>query len=432
MDNHNWWKENQLGGILTSLRGWEEREQKKRQNLQIHCTIPSLCTGQTPPLATPTHQYILSTGGSAVSLNSTATSAKQTQEGPCQAAACPLPPQQREYAGRDVPSLFPLQPNKRTAPVSHNHTLHYPASWTPELSSCVFHAWLESYLHSYRTHYKVLKKMGTQTYNNLTSGLTEGLAARWGSVHSYGSNIYQGTDLAFICIQVLWSTSARAACSHIPARIWASGAAPASTAGIHPGRANPATSCYCSEKQQTLKRRKNPSLPPPFPKGIRTTLQQLEVEPFNLVQRTLSVSTILSQPDFLQSCFPEPAGSLGRRSTKGLFWVPALCSQVLTAEHTPWRPGSVCGTAPSHTWNEKFHPHPAVMEPFCINWSDTPLLLLHLLKAVLSLRCASRQLASWAAANSWNFTLQSCHSRHVLMETTGEHSFQAQSPPYGQ
>lgn len=84
--------------------------------------------------------------------------------------------------------------------MSHNHTLHYPASQKLWLSSCMFHAWLESYLHSYRTHYKLLKEKGTQTYNNLTSGLTEGLAAQRGSVHSHGSNIYQGTDLAFICI----------------------------------------------------------------------------------------------------------------------------------------------------------------------------------------------------------------------------------------
>lgn len=83
MDNQNWWKENQLGSILTSLSGWEERgKQKQKQNLQIHCTVPSLCKGQTSPLATLTHQYILSTGGSAVSHNPAATSAKQTQEAP--------------------------------------------------------------------------------------------------------------------------------------------------------------------------------------------------------------------------------------------------------------------------------------------------------------------------------------------------------------
>lgn len=34
-----------------------------------------------------------------------------------------------------------------------------------------------------------------------------------------------------------------------------------------------------------------------------------------------------------------PTGCLDRRSTKGLFWALALCSQVLTAEHTPHRGG---------------------------------------------------------------------------------------------
>lgn len=114
----------------------------------------------------------------------------------------PQPPSLWRRTNRQVetcPDSSHFNVTREAAPVSHNHTVHYPASPTLWLSSCTFHAWLESYLYSHRTHYKLLKENGTQTYNNLTSGLTEGLAAHRGSVHSHGSNIYQGTDLAFIC-----------------------------------------------------------------------------------------------------------------------------------------------------------------------------------------------------------------------------------------
>lgn len=83
---------------------------------------------------------------------------------------------------------------------------------------------------------------------------------------------------------LLWSTSTWAACSQVPAQIWASGAAPAITAGIHPGKAIPATSCHCSKNQQTLRKRKNLSLLPHFPKGKWTAPQRLgeEVQLLNL------------------------------------------------------------------------------------------------------------------------------------------------------
>lgn len=81
----------------------------------------------------------------------------------------------------------------------------------------------------------------------------------------------------------LWSTSTWAACSQVPAWIWASGAAPAITAGIHPVKAKPATSCHCSENQQTLRKEKNLSLLSHFPKGEWATPQWLdEVQRFNL------------------------------------------------------------------------------------------------------------------------------------------------------
>lgn len=298
MDNQNWWKENQLGSILTSLRGWEERgKQKQKQNLQIHCT--SLCKGQTSPLATLTHQYILSTGGSAVSHNPAATSAKQTQEAPARLLhTLSLQNRGKTQAERCPASSHCNPTREQLLWVMIALSITQPPEHQGFQTACFMPGWSRIYTPTGHTTSYWKKKMGTHTCNNLTSGLTEGLAAQQGSVHSYRSNIYQGTDLAFICIQVLWSTSAWAACSHIPAWIWASGAAPASTAGIHPGRASPATSCCCSEEQQPLKRRKNSSLPPPFPRGIWTTLQQLEaVEPFNLVQRTLSVPRIPSRPE---------------------------------------------------------------------------------------------------------------------------------------
>lgn len=77
---------------------------------------------------------------------------------------------------------------------------------------------------------------------------------------------------------LLWSTSTWAACSQVPAQIWASGAAPAVTAGIHPGKAIPTTSCHGNKNQQTLRKGKNSSCLPHFPKGEWTAPRRLEEE----------------------------------------------------------------------------------------------------------------------------------------------------------
>lgn len=183
-------------------------------------------------------------GTSAFSPTLTVTSRKRIQQCLCQASVIPFSLEKDEHTGGDMPRLFPFKCDQ-----SHNHTVHYPASPTLWLSSCMFHAWLEQYLYSYRTHCKLLKENGTQTYNNLTSGLTEGLAAQRGSVHSHGSNIYQGTDLAFIFTHCCEALQHGLPAHKVPAWIWASGAAPASTAGIHPVKAKPATSCHCSKNQ---------------------------------------------------------------------------------------------------------------------------------------------------------------------------------------
>lgn len=60
----------------------------------------SPCTGQTPPVATPTAPgHAQHWGASVVSLALAVTSVKPIQEGPCQ-APCTLPPSRGEQGGR--------------------------------------------------------------------------------------------------------------------------------------------------------------------------------------------------------------------------------------------------------------------------------------------------------------------------------------------
>lgn len=84
---------------------------------------------------------------------------KTNPGGPLPSSLYPSSLQRR--AGRQVetfPASSCLNLTRKAAPVSHNHSPHYPASQTLWLSSCMFHAWLESYLYSYRTHYNLLRK----------------------------------------------------------------------------------------------------------------------------------------------------------------------------------------------------------------------------------------------------------------------------------
>lgn len=188
----------------------------------------------------------------------------------------PFPLEKDKHKGGDMPRLFPFQCDQ-----SHNNTVHYPASPTLWFQTAHFMpGW--SHIILLQDTLQVIERK----WNTDLQQLNFWLDRRFGSSEGFsGLTWFQhlpGNRFSIHLYPLLWSTSTWAAFSQVPAWIWASGAAPAITAGIHPVKAKPATSCHCSENQETLRKENNSSFLPHFPKGEWTTPQWLaEVQAFN-------------------------------------------------------------------------------------------------------------------------------------------------------
>lgn len=185
-----------------------------------------------------------------------------------------------------MPRLFPFQSDQRSSSCESRLWLHSPL---PSLSNTVaFKLHVSCLARVIFTLLQDMLKVIERKGNTDLQQLNFWLDRRFGSSEGFSALTWfqhlPGNRFSIHLYPLLWSTSTWAACSQVPARIWASGAAPAITAGIHPGKANPATSCHCSRNQQTLRKGKNSSLLPHFPKGEWTTPQWLdeEVQLFNL------------------------------------------------------------------------------------------------------------------------------------------------------
>lgn len=201
-------------------------------------------TGPVTPVAAPTSSvYIWHRGTSAFPPTLTVTSRKQIQQCLYQASHNPLPSGERQ-----------------THRLKHAQTL-FISMWPESQSHCPLPSLTNTL--AFKLHVSclagvifILLQDTLQVIErkwNTDLQLKFWLDRRFGSSERFSSLTWfqhlPGNRFSIHLYPLLWSTSTWAACSQVPAWIWPSGAAPAITAGIHPLKAKPATSCHCSKNQ---------------------------------------------------------------------------------------------------------------------------------------------------------------------------------------